>query len=290
VTIGVPPLRIRHIGYSLAVVLLTVVMSGCRLDLDVTIKVEADGTGQVTAQFIADPDLTAALPPGADMLLLSDAREAGWEIEGPTPTDQGGLRVTMSKATASLDDLAIAIAEIGPPFVVEALERRADTDPGSNTSSLEISKIFNSFALTAVLPDGDSPQGFAAFSDPDLTSVMGGVPFGDELLALGATPEESMSLVLRIDAPGKVTAHSGTVTSTGDQRSVVEWQIPLTGAATVITMTSVQSPEGTSWARGLAQILRIILWVWVLVSVTFIAWVLWARQRKARARRLRSLR
>jgi hypothetical protein len=264
-------------------------MSGCRLDLDVTIQVEADGTGQVTAQFIADSDLTAALPPGADILLLSDAREAGWEIEGPTPTDQGGLLLTLSKATTSLDDLAIAIAEIGPPLVVETLERRADTDPGSSTGNSEISRIFNSFALTAVLPDGDSPRGFAAFSDPDLTSVMGGAPFGDELLALGATPAEAMSLVLRIDAPGKVTAHSGTVISSGDQRSVVEWQIPLTGAASVITMTSVQSPEGASWAGSLAQILRITLWVWALASASFIAWVVWARQRKARARRLRSM-
>jgi hypothetical protein len=290
VTFGPPPSRTRFVGFSLALLLLAVVMSGCRLDLEVTIRVEADGTGKVTAQITADPDLTAALPPGADILLLDDAREAGWDVEGPTPTDQGGRVVTLAKSTASLDELAIAIAEIGPPLVIDILERRAEEGNRSGEGGADISRIVNKFAMTAVLPDGDSPRGFAAFSDPDLTAVMGGLPFESELLAAGAIPAESLSFVLRIDAPGRVTEHSGTVISSGDERSVVEWDAPLTGATTVIKMTTVQTPDGTSWAGGLAKILRIVLWLWVLVSAAFIAWVIWARQRKARARKLRRLR
>jgi hypothetical protein len=271
-------------------VLMTVVMTGCRLDLEVVIKVEADGTGQVTVEFTADPDLTAALPPGADILLLADARAAGWEVEGPTATEEGGLFVRITKSTSSLDELAIAITEIGPPLRLETLERRADTEDEVGNSSPQISRIINSFALIAILPDGDSSGGFAVFSDPDLTSVMGGLPFENELLAAGATPMDSLSLVVRIDAPGRVTTHSGTVISSGDQRSVVEWQVPLNGESTSMLMTAVQSPDGAAWARSLSQILRILLWAWVLVSGSFIAWVIWARWRKARARRLHHLR
>jgi hypothetical protein len=94
---------------------------------------------------------------------------------------------------------------------------------------------------------------------------------------------------VRIDAPGQVTQHSGTVVTSGDQRSVVEWQVPLDGQTTVITMTSVQSPAGVSWAGGLGRILRVMLWLWVILSAGFITWVMLARRRKARARRLRAL-
>ena len=254
------------------------------MDMAITIDIAEDGTGQVLAEIIADPALTAALPPGADLLVVEDARQAGWVIEGPTPTEDGGLRVQMSKATSSMHDLAIAITEIGPPFSVRSMERRADTEGEL------ISEIRTQIALSATLPNGATSEGFAQFSDTDLTSVLGGLPFQDQLVASGATPSNSLSLSLEITTPGRVIQHSGEDVTVESGRSTVRWQIPLDGSATDITLTAVQRPDGAAWADGLSTLLLVVLTLWVIGSAAFIVWVMIARRRRAIARRRRTSR
>ena len=260
-------------------IVLSLLTVGCRMEVGLTIDLDADGSGQVLVELIADPALTAALPPGADLLLVEDARLAGWVIEGPAPTDNGGLRVLMTKATASMEEIASAIADIGPPLSVTSLERRADTKDGL------ISQIVSEFSLRATLPNGDQTEGFAIFSDPELTSVLGGLPFGQELLASGATPSTSMGLTLEISAAGQVAQHSGQVISSDDDRSVVRWLVPMDGSTTEISLTTVQRPDGTAWARGVSTLLIVLLLLWVITSGAFITWVILARRRRALARR-----
>jgi hypothetical protein len=261
---------------AILVALLTV---GCRMEIGLTIDLGADGSGQVLVEIIADPALTAALPPGADLVLVDDARQAGWSIEGPTPTDDGGLRILMTKTTTSMEEIASAIADIGPPLSVTSLERRADTKDGL------ISQIVSQFSVRATLPNGDQTEGFAIFSDPELTSVLGGLPFGQELLASGAAPATSMGFTLEISAAGQVSQHSGQVISENEDRSVVRWSVPMDGSTTEISMTTVQRPDGTAWAGGMSTLLLAVLLLWVIASGAFITWVILARRRRALARR-----
>jgi len=285
---------IPRLSAVLVILVLGLLTVGCRLDMTVKIEVAADGTGQVDVELILDSELAAALPPGADLLLVEDARLAGWVIEGPTPTTDGGLRIQMTKATASMEEIATAIAEIGPPLTIKALERRAVTgnDQASNDQAGNdpispdlIAEIVNRFSLSVTVPSGNSTEGFAVFSDPDLTSVLGGLPFEEGLIAAGATPANSLGLLVEITAPGRVTKHSGEVISAEDDRSIVQWQIPLDGSTTELSMTTVQGPSGAAWAGGLSQVLVALLVVWVIGSGAFITWVFFARRRRAIARR-----
>jgi hypothetical protein len=261
---------------AILVALLTV---GCRMEIGLTIDLGADGSGQVLVEIIADPALTAALPPGADLVLVDDARQAGWSIEGPAPTDDGGLRVLMTKTTTSMEEIASAIADIGPPLSVTSLERRADTKDEL------ISQIVSEFSLSATLPNGDQTEGFAAFSDPELTSVLGGLPFGQELLASGAAPSTSIGFTLEISAAGQISQHSGQMISQNEDRSVVRWSVPMDGSTTEISMTTVQRPDGTAWAGAMSTLLLAVLLLWVIASGAFITWVILARRRRAQARR-----
>lgn len=285
---------IPRLNTVFVIIVLGLLTVGCRMDMTVKIEVTADGTGQVDAEIVLDPELTAALPPGADLLIVEDARLAGWVIEGPTPTTDGGLRIQMTKATASMEETATAIAEIGPPLAIKALERRAVTgnDRAGNdpVSQDPIAEIVNQFSLSVTVPAGNSTEGFAVFSDPDLTSVLGGLPFEEGLIAAGATPANSLGLLVEITAPGRVTEHSGEMISAEDDRSVVQWQIPLDGSTTEISMTTVQGPSGAAWAGGLSQILVALLVLWVIGSGAFITWVFFARRRRAIARRQRAAR
>ena len=252
------------------------------MDMAVTIDIAEDGTGQVVAELIADPALTSVLPPGADLLIVEDALRAGWVVDGPTPTEDGGLRIQMTKATLSLNDIAIAITEIGPPFTVRSVERRAESQGEL------ISQINTQIALSANLSDGDSTEGFEQFSDPDLTSLLNGIPFEEQLRASAATPSNSLGLTLDIAVPGRVTQHSGEEISLGDGRSVVRWQIPLDGTTTDITLTAVQRPDGAAWAGGLSTVMLLVLMLWVIGSAGFIIWVVIARRKRALARQHRA--
>lgn len=263
-------------------ILLAVMAVGCRMDVAVSIQMEPDGTGQVDVELLLDPALTSALPPGSDLLLMDDARAAGWDVTGPLPTQDGGIQITMTKATGTLEELAEAIAMIGPPVILESVERRPDS-PGDL-----LSEITNSFSLRAGLADGDSSEGFGVFSDPALNAVIGGIPFGEELAAVGATPARTMGLVVRIDAPGRLSSHTGEVIAGDNQRSIVEWTVPLDGSVTEITVTTVQRADGASWAGGFATVLLVLLGIWIVISVGFISWVVLARRRRrARTRQLR---
>lgn len=283
-----------RLGTVLLIVVLGVLTVGCRMEMTVKIELASDGTGQVGAEIILNPELTAALPPGADLLIVEDARLAGWVIEGPTPTSDGGLRVQMSKATASMEEIAAAIAEIGPPLKVKSLERRVVTgnDQAGNDQAGGglIAEIVNQFSLSATVPAGNSTEGFALFSDPDLNSVLGGLPFEERLIASGATPANSLGLLVEITAPGRITGYSGELISAEGDRSAVQWQIPLDGSTTEISMATVQGPDGVSWAGGLSQILIALLVVWSIGSGAFITWVILARRRRALARRRIALR
>jgi hypothetical protein len=261
--------------------LLAVMTVGCRMDVAVSIQMEPDGTGQVSVEIVLDRALTDAVPPGSDLLLLDDARDAGWEITGPLPTQDGGTEITLTKATSTLEDLAAALVTVGPPLILESVERRP------NSSGDLLSEIINSFSLRAALTDGDTTEGFGVFSDPALNSVIGGIPFEEELAAVDATPARTMGLVVRIDAPGQVSSHNGELIAGDNQRSLVEWAVPLDGSVTEIMMTTVQRPDGAPWAGGLARVLLTVLGIWVAISVAFIAWVVLARRRRARTRRLR---
>jgi hypothetical protein len=239
-----------------------VVLAGCRVDVTVDLVLGADGTGEVVVTATADAEVVERAPGLAEDLRFDDAAAAGWTIEDPTPTDDGGLSVTLRHPVTSAAEATNLLASLGPPFNDVRVERTTDGDE-----------------TTVTLSGGlDLANGFESFADSELLAAAGGPPFADELD--GITPAESMSVVLRADLPGEVDE------TTGQRRDgALEWDAPLDGTSVDLATTTVQRPaSGGSWARPLSVLALVLLLGWLAVAGAFLVSVARIRRRR-RARR-----
>lgn len=102
-------------GWGLFLVLLLVLLGGCRVDTTVEARVHESG-GTVTARFVLDREAVAilggAVGEGAQH---SDLSQAGWEISPVEPVEGGGARVEVSKDFRRPGDLGVVIGELAGP-------------------------------------------------------------------------------------------------------------------------------------------------------------------------------
>lgn len=251
------------------VVVCLVALSACRLDVVVDVVIEPDGTGVVTVAATADAELVERVPDLVDDLRLEDAIANGWVVDGPNPTDEGGLTIELTHDVSSADELANVLNSIGPPLTLMAVAR---------TSSATTEQTTN--AINGVLT---LSNGFESFADADLIQAVGGLPFGDEIAASGLTPQQAIGFTYRVDLPGElVSAETGTEVDGG----VIEWVAVLDGSETSLYVETVQRPadEGAGWAQPVATIALVALIVWVIAAAAFIAFVAVARKRKQQRR------
>lgn len=251
------------------------VLSACQLDVVVNVEMEADGTGVVTLAATADEELVAQVPDLVDDLRLEDAIENGWEVDGPTVVEGGGLRLVLTHPFSSAAELANVLTSIGPPLTQMAVARTEGAD----------GQVVNGINGVMVLPSG-----YESFADADLISAVGGLPFGDEIAASGTPIDEAFSFTYRVSLPGELES-AETGTDVGDD--VIEWVAPLDGSSVNLYVATVQRPagDGATWADPLATISFVGLVVWVAVAGAFIGFVAFARRNKRRRReqRLRTL-
>ena len=91
-------------------------LAACRLDATVELTIGADGTGELAVTAVADADVVAQAPGLAESLQFADAVAAGWVVEGPTATEDGGLTVTLRHPVTSAEEATNLLASLGPPF------------------------------------------------------------------------------------------------------------------------------------------------------------------------------
>ena len=256
-------------------VVCVLVLTACRLDVVVNVEMEPDGTGTVRVEAIADAELVAQVPNLVDDLRLDDAIENGWEVDGPTALEDGGLEIVLTHPFASAAELANVLTSIGPPLTQMAAARTEGVD----------GQIVNGINGVLVLPDG-----YESFADDALVAAVGGVPFGEEIAASGVPIEDAFSFTYRVALPGELES-AETGTDVGDD--VIEWVAPLDGSTVDLYIATVQRPadEGSSWAGPVATVSLVALIVWVAAAGVFIAVVAVARRSKRRRReqRLRNL-
>ena len=182
-------------------------LSACQLDVKVNVAMNADGTGEVVVVASVDADVVSQVPGLEGSLVLDDATSAGWVVEGPTATEDGGLTVTLRHPFASAAEAAVLVNSLGPPFQGIALERVATEDEITTT-------LTGSFVLA---------NGFDSFGDANLVAAAGAMPFRAQLDAAGATPEDNMTVELTLTTPGEVEGGDGI-------DGGVRWTAPLDGS------------------------------------------------------------
>jgi hypothetical protein len=285
-------------GVGVVVAACVLLLTACRVDVTIDVDMAENGSGELSVTVVADADVVVAAPGLAEDLRVDDLRVAGWSTEGAMPAPGGALALTIvhpfdtpEQATALLSTLN------GPTGPLQAISiQRIAT----------ISEI--SYSITG---NGRLDGGLEAFADPDLLATVGGTPYAEQIAASGASPIDTVGVVLRLRMPGTVQTTTGRLAdvdgagttptdpgtaadngasasdaaSDADLSIPIDWVVALDGSETVIQATSVKSLErGGGWPV-LAQLLLVLLLAWVALSV--VAILLVARRGRRRRRSMR---
>lgn len=263
---------VQTILTAVAAVAAVVVLASCRVDVDVIVQIGPDGTGEVVITATADAEVVQQAPGLAEDLRFDDATAAGWVVDGPGQTEDGGMTVTLRRPVTSIEDANNVLASLGAPFVDVRFERVVDED--------DPERVTLTLAGQLQLADG-----FESFADADLVAATGGAPYADQLAAAGATPTESLGITLRAELPGAIESTTGEAAG-----NTVTWDAPLDGAAQDLATTAEQRPDrGPAWAGPLSWLALLLLLVWLVVVGLVGVAVVRARRRRA-ARRERAVR
>lgn len=242
-------------------------LTACRLDANVDVMMNPDGSGEVSLAVSVDADVVQQVPGLEGSLSLTDAIANGWVAEGPAATDDGGLGLTLRHPFTSVAEASNVLTSLGPPFTGISLAQILTPPTG------EPDEIATTLMGSLSLPGGT----FDAFADSELLAATGGTPFGAQLAAAGATPASSMSIRLTMRLPGQI---QGTTGQRAD--GAVSWDAPLDGSSTDLGTQAVLGGSGGSkggWGP-VATIALVLLILWVLAAFVVAALVVRKRSRR----------
>lgn len=259
----------RAVRSRLLLVVCALLLTACRVDANVDIEMAENGSGLITVTAVADAALLARAPGLADDLRFDDLVAAGWVVQGPAPTADGGLSLvlrhpfaTPAEATALLQSLN---GRNGPLLDV-ALGRTV------GETSVELS--LTGFTGATV--------GLASFADDDLLAAVGATPWEAELAAQGLALDQALAISVSAALDGELAATTGTTGEDGR----VRWSVPLDGPLIdLATTSSVSLAKGGLW-RVLPYLALAALVLWVLAATALI-WRMVAARRAPAHRRMR---
>jgi len=249
----------------LSVLLLAVVCAACKVDVTVGVRMDANGAGSVTVTVIADKEMLARAPGLATDLRLDDVKAAGWTVNGPTPTPDGGLQVELVQTFATPAQANTILTDLngpsGPLFGI-TLGRTTVQDTTTYTLNGQLQVI----------------GGLAAFSDADLLAAVGATPYAAQVAAANQQPKDVVSITFKAAMPGKLNNTTAKATGTGG----LQWSVPLDGTALDIGTLTEHTAARNQWAEPVAKSALVALVTWGVVAFGFIVYVVAVRLRRRR--------
>lgn len=251
----------------LALVVVALALTACKVDTTVDVTVKPDGTGVITMTAVADADVLAQAPGLADDLRFDDATAAGWVLTPPAATDSGGLKVVLTHDFATVEEASALLQSINGT-------RGPLHDVG-------LSRIVTADNITTTLAgtlrvDG----GIDAFADPDVLAAIGGSPYADNIAATGLRPTDVVTFTFTADLPGMpATPATGTATAA---EPTLSWSVPLDGTHTDLASSYViaQGTPSSIWST-VSTAAMVVFVAWCVLAAAFIAFVARARQQRA---------
>lgn len=246
-----------------AVVLaLTLVLTACRVDVRLEIDAADDGSGTIAVTVDIDNQAVTLMPGLAEDLRVDDLLASGWTIDGPTPVNNGGVRVVLGYEFESPDEATRALQQInGPngPLLNPVLKRTVVDRDVSTTLDATLQFV----------------GGAEAFSDPELSSLLGSAPWSSTAAKLGLDPMQSVSFTLVARLPGEIRKSTGTEAEGG-----VVWSAPLDGSSQTVVIGTVDTKvDGGVW-KAVATVIGIVLAAWLILMGVLILLVMFARRRR----------
>lgn len=260
----------RAVRSRLLLVVCALALTACRVDANVDIEMAENGSGLITVTAVADAALVERAPGLADDLRFNDLVAAGWVVQGPAPTADGGLSLVLRHPFASPGEATAVLGSLsgrnGPLLDVVLARTAAER-------SIELS--LNGFTGTTV--------GLASFADDDLLAAVGATPWEAEIAAQGLTIDEALVLSISAALDGEIVATTGTAGDDGR----IRWSVPLDGSLVDLATTSdISLAKGGLW-RVLPFLALAALVLWVLAAVALLWRMIMARRRPPSRPRLR---
>lgn len=250
---------IRGVLAALAVTLL----AACRVDTEVTVLVNSDGTGSVAVSVVADAEAVRAEPNLAKQLRLDDLTETGWALEGPSPTPEGGLRLVLTRPFANLAEANAVLASLsGEDGPIRSPAVAANGSRGDVT-----------WSFTGTL---DFSKGLDAISDPALTEALGGTPWLAELQRIGRSPADAASLTVKVSMPG-VPAATGDPDAATTAR---QWTVRPGDAAVSMNAETAVISRSVTRARNVERQFTMLIVAYVIILMGLVALWLYVRSRR----------
>jgi hypothetical protein len=139
--------------------LAVVVLSGCQVTTTVAVHAGSSGGGRVEVAVALDKDAAARM--SGKRARTDDLARAGWRIEAPVRTRDGGMVLKAVKRFRSPAEAQEVVAEVGAVKPFQLTRAR-------------------SFLRTRATIKGsiDLRRGAGTFSDPALQAKLGGLPLG----------------------------------------------------------------------------------------------------------------
>lgn len=255
---GAPALR--RTSRILAAVAAAVLLASCRVDQTVTLKVNPNGSGEVRINVVADAAIVAAEPDLAADVRTDDLARAGWKVDGPESTDDGGLQIALTRPFATPTEATAVLAQVngenGP------LQGLALARAGKDTNSV--------WTLTGTLRVAG---GLDAFIDAGGRELLGGAPFAGEVSDAGLDLGEAIGIEFIADIPGKVDSTSGL-----ERDGTIVWRVPMDGSE-IDLATSVTNVDVPATVAGVGRgVLRFLLALWIAATIALLAAV-WVKNR-----------
>jgi len=243
--------------------LLLLVLTGCRVDVGVTVTLDEQGGGSVEVRALGDADLLNREPSLLGDLRLQDIRAAGWTVEGPTVQTDGSALLVLTKGFADVAEGNAVLAEISSP-----------TGPWRD---LQLSHALRFATIESGLDGHMVAVGPEAFSDAGLNTLVGKVPLAD----LGdPIADGTLVLTMTSQMPGEPVRVGGGGITNADQGTVT-WTITK-GTDTAFFVDYERRDAGAVAARRTAGLARaaIVLYLAAVVVMGILLLLWWLHQRR----------
>ena len=198
----------------LLVALLTIVLAGCRVESNIILEIEEDGSALVGAEIGYDEEFAA---------LLEDSGQAPDELFSDLPT---------------FGDDVVAIERTDGDMTYVGVASTVDDISNFQENSAELG-TFSSFSYEF---DDSGATLNATLSAQDV-GELGGEGFGDLGIDPSALTEDFFSANVVVTMPGEVTEHNADVVRSD---GTLVWQFPFTGS-TQITAASTFGSSAANW-------------------------------------------
>lgn len=258
----IPATRHRRVARAVAVASAGLLLASCRVDTVTSLSVSGNGSGTVSVTVTADSDVYKAAPTLKTDVRNDDLTAAGWKMNGPRETKDGGLTVTFSHGFNTPAEATQLLGQVnGPrgPLKGVGLER---TGKSSNST----------FTLTGKL---EVNGGLEAFADDAALKLLGGAPYADQVKNSGLDLGKAVGIDFTASLPGKVISTTGTADG-----SVITWRVPTDGTPTDIATTTNNVDIASNVARFFKWIVAFLLVVWVTGTIALLGLIAVRRGRR----------